>query len=77
MNYEVNEKGIVTGFSIMSIKGGRLKKHVRVNLEDKVIIIEKSFLLKARVLGSKEFGIIENLFTIYEDFKKEVVNDAC
>ena len=77
MNYEVNEKGIVTGFSIMSIKGGRLKKHVRVNLEEKVIIIEKSFLLKARVLGSKEFGIIENLFTIYEDFKKEVVNDAC
>ena len=77
MNYEINEKGIVTGFSIMSIKGGRLKKHVRVNLEDKVIIIEKSFLLKARVLGSKEFGIIENLFTIYEDFKKEVVNDAC
>ena len=77
MNYEVNEKGIVTGFSIMSIKGGRLKKHVRVNLEDKVIIIEKSFLLKARVLGSKEFGIIENLFTLYEDFKKEVVNDAC
>ena len=77
MNYEVNEKGIVTGLSIMSIKGGRLKKHVRVNLEEKVIIIEKSFLLKARVLGSKEFGIIENLFTLYEDFKKEVVNDAC
>ena len=77
MNYEVNEKGIVTGFSIMSIKGGRLKKHVRVNLEEKVIIIEKSFLLKARVLGSKEFGIIENLFTIYDDFRKEVVNDAC
>ena len=77
MNYEVNEKGIVTGFSIMSIKGGRLKKHVRVNLEDKVIVIEKSFLLKARVLGSKEFGIIENLFTIYDDFRKEVVNDAC
>ena len=73
MNYEVNEKGIVTGFSIMSIKGGRLKKHVRVNLEDKVIIIEKSFLLKARVLGSKEFGIIENLFTLYEDFKKDVM----
>lgn len=77
MNYEVNEKGIVTGFSIMSIKGGRLKKHVRVNLEDKVIVIEKSFLLKARVLGSKKFGIIENLFTIYDDFRKEVVNDAC
>lgn len=77
MNYEINEKGIVTGFSIMSIKGGRLKKHVRVNLEEKVIIIEKSFLLKARVLGSKEFGIIENLFTIYDDFRKEVVNDAC